>query len=88
MPDVALNLVRSGSVTGLGDITSNFLRKSLREDQKRQQLWMHGFWNSITHVVLQEPNRLGHETGTDQEEETSRNDQEPVQGKGRTGSVN
>jgi acyl transferase domain-containing protein len=48
---------------------------------------MHGLGGTNTHVVLQEPNRLGHETGTDQEKETSRDDQEPVQGKGRTGSV-
>jgi hypothetical protein len=33
-----------------------------------------------SYVVLKEPDGLGHETSSDQEQEASRNDQEPMQG--------
>jgi hypothetical protein len=41
----------------------------------------------MTHVVLQEPDRFGHETSSDQEQKASGNDQEPVECEGGTGSV-
>lgn len=88
VPDVTLDLVRSGSVPGLGDITSNLFGESLCKSGA-VNIWSNPTVTADheTHVVLQEPNGLRHKTSSDQEQETGRNNQEPVQGEGGTSSV-